>query len=523
MTNGVMVGGHGQTWETYVTPATTTGTSATPVLSPSTAPTIHASPPARVIAGTDLPRAASTHAYVIHDLSLTLTQDKFLQQVTSSSTLSLQIVGGMLVAGDNKQLSFWLPLLPLATDVHTEAATLSYADSVHGRNPQGRDKKSRTLRLTLTRLIKAGETLPFWFSSEVAAQLGLPFLNFSHIRDGAYVCPKCDRQFSAPNPLKLHLASRCDTLPPLLLWNRILDSTEKPTCTPWFTPLLSSHSVVHDLQLTLKRSTNPLSTIRSTSAPTGPRVPIQATEKMMSPTSSKPASPDSTSSSHLTSLKTSPSRAAILLQEPQIRFLDELAVITVPSLIHFQVGHGQPTCSTQSIMPSMPLAGGTRPLLADQASTPAVDPCAEMETLVSNLGRSRRGHLCLYCGKIYSRKYGLKIHIRTHTGYKPLKCKVCLRPFGDPSNLNKHVRLHAEGETPYRCDHCGKVLVRRRDLDRHIKSRHPELPPTNTNSLTDTDEDGDDEDDDDDDDDDNDSEILDVDDNDITLESVIKS
>ncbi|XP_046334416.1 zinc finger protein 235-like [Haliotis rufescens] len=88
--------------------------------------------------------------------------------------------------------------------------------------------------------------------------------------------------------------------------------------------------------------------------------------------------------------------------------------------------------------------------------------------------KSRKGHLCIYCGKLYSRKYGLKIHLRTHTGYKPLKCKVCLRPFGDPSNLNKHVRLHAEGETPYRCEFCGKVLVRRRDLERHIRSRHPD-------------------------------------------------
>ena len=87
--------------------------------------------------------------------------------------------------------------------------------------------------------------------------------------------------------------------------------------------------------------------------------------------------------------------------------------------------------------------------------------------------KSQRGHLCLYCGKLYSRKYGLKIHMRTHNGYKPLKCKICSRPFGDPSNLNKHVRLHAQGETPYRCEFCGKVLVRRRDLDRHIKSRHP--------------------------------------------------
>jgi RNase P subunit RPR2 len=98
--------------------------------------------------------------------------------------------------------------------------------------------------------------------------------------------------------------------------------------------------------------------------------------------------------------------------------------------------------------------------------------------------KSAKGHLCIYCGKLYSRKYGLKIHLRTHTGYKPLKCKVCQRPFGDPSNLNKHIRLHADGDTPYRCRHCGKVLVRRRDLERHIRSRHPNESLDNEGAKT---------------------------------------
>ncbi|XP_055526894.1 histone-lysine N-methyltransferase MECOM [Wyeomyia smithii] len=108
--------------------------------------------------------------------------------------------------------------------------------------------------------------------------------------------------------------------------------------------------------------------------------------------------------------------------------------------------------------------------LADEST---MVTAAHLETIVSNMGSSKQGHICIYCGKLYSRKYGLKIHIRTHTGFKPLKCQYCFRPFGDPSNLNKHIRLHRQHDSSlYECNLCGKKLARRRDLQRHLQSRH---------------------------------------------------
>ncbi|XP_047985765.1 PR domain zinc finger protein 13-like [Leguminivora glycinivorella] len=115
-------------------------------------------------------------------------------------------------------------------------------------------------------------------------------------------------------------------------------------------------------------------------------------------------------------------------------------------------------------------------------ASPARLAPAALEALATAWGRGAgggAGHACLYCGRLYSRRYGLKIHLRTHTGYKPLRCPHCRRAFGDPSNLNKHVKLHgagagaARGGGAHACAECGKLLVRRRDLERHMRARHP--------------------------------------------------
>ena len=91
-----------------------------------------------------------------------------------------------------------------------------------------------------------------------------------------------------------------------------------------------------------------------------------------------------------------------------------------------------------------------------------------------------KGFTCEYCGKVYCRKYVLKIHMRTHTGFKPLRCKVCDKSFSDPSNMKKHVKLHENEDTVHKCRHCGRSFVRYRGLLNHIKSKHSELASTET-------------------------------------------
>ncbi|CAH0407530.1 unnamed protein product [Chilo suppressalis] len=119
----------------------------------------------------------------------------------------------------------------------------------------------------------------------------------------------------------------------------------------------------------------------------------------------------------------------------------------------------------------------------DATLTPIEPALARLEALAAEWGKSRGGHACVYCGKLYSRKYGLKIHIRTHTGYKPLRCRYCARAFGDPSNLNKHVRLHAGSAASgagLACAQCGARVARRRDLERHVRARHRSPVPVLT-------------------------------------------
>lgn len=267
-----------------------------------------------------------------------------------------------------------------------------------------------------------------------------------------YVCHICSTTFEYPNPLKLHLTLDCDKQPISTLWDRLSKSMSSTTIETKHVfglelkanesskSFKKSYSVLNlsksadSLKIstdnTLSISSSKLSPLNNTVSNIPTTINLDLAAKSLNSGTDIQRSSSVTGTLHSSAFKPystsriSRNNNSIDLSQSNSNFTNFLS-----------------NCQPQAI-----------PTIATQNYSSIVDcnHAAQMETLVSNLGKSKQGHLCIYCGKCYSRKYGLKIHIRTHTGYKPLKCKYCLRPFGDPSNLNKHVRLHAEGDTPYK-------------------------------------------------------------------------
>ncbi|XP_067281657.1 PR domain zinc finger protein 1 isoform X2 [Pseudorasbora parva] len=61
---------------------------------------------------------------------------------------------------------------------------------------------------------------------------------------------------------------------------------------------------------------------------------------------------------------------------------------------------------------------------------------------------------CSLCRKSFTQLAHLQKHHLVHTGEKPHECQVCHKRFSSTSNLKTHLRLHS-GEKPYQCKLCG--------------------------------------------------------------------
>ncbi|CAD6208305.1 GSCOCG00003314001-RA-CDS [Cotesia congregata] len=368
--------------------------------------------------------------------------------------------------------SAWFKLVTIANNIHNYNVMLEQVD--------------RGILLKAKKEIFPGEPLMMWFDNQLLTKMNIPlYLEPQCIMQSGctpnYRCQRCDRQFSDPNPLKIHIALDCNKLDKSFLWDKLA----KGYASFHLDNFRTNFPLAFQYQMLLRPSQKHQALPPPTMSYPNTRVEIPATSTALteaSTSSSDETSPNVSINSSLELWKTPVEPVGVphsaFKPYPQQR-VPETIPHNLKLIPHNKIIYNYPP----QINPFFQANLRAPVSMVNVAN--AEERAAQMETIVSNLGKSKNGHHCLYCRRIYSRKYGLKIHIRTHTGYKPLKCKICSRAFGDPSNLNKHVRLHAEGsnfESPYKCDLCEKVFVRRRDVERHMKSRHPESESISSSS-----------------------------------------
>uniref|UniRef100_A0A1A9W4Y4 C2H2-type domain-containing protein n=1 Tax=Glossina brevipalpis TaxID=37001 RepID=A0A1A9W4Y4_9MUSC len=369
---------------------------------------------------------------------------QFTPKNTTTQAFLTETITAVNTAQDTEAARAYCALAESSNTLNVTAEIMrkiKLSEDIHSYNAIYETLRKDQIHLRIVRDIPRDEEIVAWFSEDITLLMSIPFLTPINIQgNNRYTCHLCHLTFETPNPLKIHLALSCGRHNIDMLWLRLHYAIKAEQYMNLQTPQqqqqqLFAEQTIQSTSITSLTSANLLSQASRFSA-------------------FKPISPLSASSSIATTVSASNETIVTATNSPNISFI-----------------------------PSMTNAGLPHVHLLQSSSTSALNAAAQIEAIVSNMGASKQGHLCIYCGKVYSRKYGLKIHIRTHTGFKPLKCKFCLRPFGDPSNLNKHVRLHLQStvgasatsalnESLYHCHLCNKSVARRRDLQRHLETRH---------------------------------------------------
>ncbi|XP_061894437.1 zinc finger protein 32-like isoform X1 [Entelurus aequoreus] len=73
---------------------------------------------------------------------------------------------------------------------------------------------------------------------------------------------------------------------------------------------------------------------------------------------------------------------------------------------------------------------------------------------------------CPQCGKTFTKKGNMIVHMRKHTEVKRFACSVCSKQFLTRGYINKHMRIHT-GEKPFHCGVCNRRFTFKEGLRQH--------------------------------------------------------
>ena len=86
-----------------------------------------------------------------------------------------------------------------------------------------------------------------------------------------------------------------------------------------------------------------------------------------------------------------------------------------------------------------------------------------------------RPYKCKICKQAFSHSTALKLHIRLHTGEKPFQCQLCPSSFLQLPHLKKHMRCIHKKDRPYVCLPCNLFFHTKNELTQHTASH--DTPP----------------------------------------------
>uniref|UniRef100_A0A914XTV1 C2H2-type domain-containing protein n=1 Tax=Plectus sambesii TaxID=2011161 RepID=A0A914XTV1_9BILA len=115
---------------------------------------------------------------------------------------------------------------------------------------------------------------------------------------------------------------------------------------------------------------------------------------------------------------------------------------------------------------SMPIGKPSSTVRADVESPDEGDLCEP----AARRDKTAKKDRCHYCCKVFTNRSNLIVHLRSHTGEKPYKCRLCPYACAQSSKLTRHMRTHGQqGKETYHCYICYMPFSVHSTLEKHMR------------------------------------------------------